>query len=438
MNKILIIAQITSNCVGTAICIREVINVNALQFNFNIPKYVFTKTIGRWIPSIHWHPRFSCLSWSETEEPSLPNDDWIKIKVKYGGICGSDMNLLFLHDSPTTSPYVSFPFTIGHEAVGEISELGKRVNNLKVGQRVVVNPILSCESRDLDPCPACVRGDESLCEQKTKGSIESGLLIGACKDTGGSWSPYLVAHKSQVLPLPNEVNDLNGVLVEPFSCSLHAVLRNPPKAGDKVLIIGAGVIGLSVVAAIKALGYPCTVSILVKHKFQGDTAKNLGADEVIYLDSNYVQTTADALGAETLKPLFGPEVVQGGANIVYECVGKKQSVTDALRFSESGGKVVILGLASIMKKIDWTTVWLNELTIKGCFAYSTNEFEEKKMNTLQIAIELMKRGKVDLSSLITHQYPLNEYKVAFNTITKRNRENALKVIFNHDQTTVGG
>ncbi|GAE35455.1 zinc-dependent alcohol dehydrogenase [Halalkalibacter akibai] len=412
--------------------------MNALQFNFNIPKYVFTKAVGRWVPSIHWHPRFSCLNWKETSEPDLPNDDWVKVKVKYGGICGSDMNLLFLHDSPSTSPYVSFPFTIGHEAVGVISEKGKNISNVTLGQRVVINPILSCESRGLTPCPACERGDESLCQQKTKGSIQSGLLIGACRDTGGSWSPYLVAHKSQVLPLPDEVNDLNGVLVEPFSCALHAVLRNPPNKGDNVLIIGAGVIGLSVIAAIKALGYECNVTILVKHAFQGEMAKLLGADDVIYLHSEYVQTTATHLGAEVLKPIFGPEVIQGGANIVYECVGKKQSVTDALRFTESGGKVVILGLASIMKQIDWTTVWLNELTVKGCFAYSTNDFEGKRMNTLQIAIELMRRGKVDLSPLITHQYPLNEYKVAFNTITKRNRENALKVIFNHDQTTVGG
>ncbi|ARK31475.1 zinc-dependent alcohol dehydrogenase [Halalkalibacter krulwichiae] len=412
--------------------------MNALQFNFNIPKYILTKTLGRWVPSIHWNPRFSCLHWGETDEPRLPNQDWIKIKVKYGGICGSDMNLLFLHDSPSTSPYVSFPFTIGHEAVGTISELGTKVEKLSTGQRVVVNPILSCESRGLEPCPSCLRGDESLCEQKTKGEIDSGLLIGACRDTGGSWSPYLVAHKSQVLPLPDEVNDLNGVLVEPFSCALHAVLRNPPKDGDRILVIGAGVIGLSVVAAIKALGYNCRVAILVKHKFQGDMAKTLGADEVIYLNRDYVEETANHFGAETLKPVFGPEVVQGGANIVYECVGRKQSVTDALRFAKSGGTVVILGLASIMKKIDWTTVWLNELTVKGCFAYSTNEFEGRKINTLQIAIELMKRGKVDLSPLITHQYPLNEYKVAFNTIKKRNRENALKVIFNHDQTTIGG
>ncbi|MDT8859646.1 alcohol dehydrogenase catalytic domain-containing protein [Alkalihalobacillus sp. MEB130] len=412
--------------------------MNALQFNFTIPKYVLTKTIGRWFPSIHWNPRVSCLTWGETDEPTLPNDDWAKIQVKYGGICGSDMNLLFLHDSPSTSPYVSFPFTIGHEAVGQIAEVGKNVTQFTEGQRVVVNPVLSCESRDLDPCPACKRGDESLCEQKTKGSIESGLLIGACKDTGGSWSPYFVAHKSQIIPLPDEVDDLNGVLVEPFSCALHAVLRNPPNPGDHVLVIGAGVIGLSVVAALKALEYSCRITVLVKHGFQGEMAKCFGADEVIFLDSSYVTNMADSLSAEVLKPLLGPEIVQGGANLVYECVGKKKSVTDALRFTQSGGTVVLLGLASIMKQVDWTTVWLNELTIKGCFAYSTNEFEGKKMNTLQIAIELMKRGKVDLSPLITHQYPLHDYKVAFNTITKRNSESALKVVFTHDQTTVGG
>lgn len=412
--------------------------MNALQFDFKIPKYVLTKAIGQWLPSIYWHSRLSCLKWGETDEPTLPNDEWVKIKVKYGGICGSDMNLLFLHDSPATSPYVSFPFTIGHEAVGQIIEVGNAVTHIKPGQRVVVNPVLSCESRGIELCPACQRGDESLCQHKTKGTIKSGLLIGACRDTGGSWSPYLVAHNSQINVLPDEVNDLNGVLVEPFSCALHAVLRNPPKERDKVLVIGAGVIGLSVVAAIKALEIECSITVLVKHRFQGKMAEALGADQIVYLEDNYVEKMTAALGAERLKPLFGPEVIQGGANIVYECVGKKTSVSDSLRFAESGGTIILLGLASIMKKVDWTTVWLNELTIKGCFAYSSNEFEGNRMDTLQIAIELMKRGKVDLSPLITHQYPLHEYKAAFQTIRQRKHEHVMKVVFDHEQTSVGG
>ncbi|WP_088103515.1 zinc-dependent alcohol dehydrogenase [Halalkalibacter urbisdiaboli] len=412
--------------------------MKALQFDFDIPKYIFTKALGRWFPTLHWDSTFSCLRWQETDEPTLPNEHWAKVKVKYGGICGSDMNLLFLHDSPATSPFVSFPFTIGHEAVGQIAELGQQVEGLQEGQRVVVNPILSCETRGMDPCPACQRGDESLCHHKTKGTIEPGLLIGACHNTSGSWSPYLVAHKSQLLPLPDEINDLNGVLIEPFSCALHAVLRNPPNKGEQVLVIGAGVIGLCVVAALKALNFDCSITVLAKHSFQGDMAKQLGAEHIVYLKDSYVEKLAAQLQADCLKPLFGQEVIQGGAQTVYECVGKKQSIHDALRFAESGGTVILLGLASIIKNVDWTYVWLNELTVKGCFAYSSNEFEGKKMNTLQIAVELMRRGEVDLSPLISHRFPLQQYKQAFQTVTKKGKANVMKVVFEHDQTSIGG
>ncbi|MDV2685056.1 alcohol dehydrogenase catalytic domain-containing protein [Alkalihalophilus lindianensis] len=411
--------------------------MEALQFDFKIPKYILSKLLGRWIPSTYWNTHISCLKWNDTVEPTLPNEDWVKVKVKYGGICGSDMNLLYLHDSPSTSPYVSFPFTIGHEAVGQISELGLNVTSLEKGQRVVVNPVLSCESRNVELCSACKRGDQSLCLHKTKGSIEPGLLIGACRNTGGSWSPYLVAHKSQIKILPDEVDDLNGVLVEPFSCALHAVLRNPPKDNDKVLIIGAGVIGLSVLAAIRALGLKCSITILVKHSFQGELAKLYEVDHVVQLNHSYVNETAEILNAEVLKPVIGDEVIQGGANIVYECVGKKKSINDSLRFAHSGGKVVLLGLAGMIEKIDWTTVWLNELTIKGCFAYSTNEFEGKKMDSLDISIELMKRGSVDLSPLITHKFPLQEYKRAFHTISNKRKINVMKVVFDHDKQ-IGG
>ncbi|TMW70960.1 zinc-dependent alcohol dehydrogenase [Alteribacter natronophilus] len=415
--------------------------MKVLQFDFKLSNYVITKLAGRWMPSVFWHPKLSCLKWQQAPEPELPNDDWVKIKVRYGGICGSDMNLIFLHDSPATSPFASFPFTVGHEAVGVVTETGKNVEHVETGQRVVINPVLSCESRGISPkCEACENGNESLCYSKTKGDVGAGLLIGACRDTGGSWGPYLVSHKTQVIPLPEEVDDLNGVLIEPFSCALHAVLRNPPSPGDHVLVIGSGMIGLSVVAALRALDYDCRITVLAKHKFQGELAEKFGADQVVYLSrgETYVKETAEIFGAEQLKPVIGPSVVQGGAHLVYECVGKKQSVQDSLRFTRSRGTVVLVGLAGIIDSIDWTTVWLNELAVKGCFAYSTNMYKGEEQDTLRIAVDLMKEGRVDLSPLITHQYPLHEYRQAFQTVLSKKSKNVLKVVFDHNKTTTGG
>jgi threonine dehydrogenase-like Zn-dependent dehydrogenase len=405
--------------------------MKALQFDYRMPRYLITKLVGGLIPSVYWNTQLSCLRFLEQSEPELPNGDWVKIKVKYGGICGSDLNLLFLNDSPATSPYVSFPFTIGHEIVGEITEGGSQVTDFKQGDRVVVDPILSCVSRGIEhPCPSCQKGDYSLCEYKTEGILSPGLLIGACRDTGGGWSSILVAHKNQVYKLPEEIDDLNGVMVEPFSCALHSVLRNPHTENDTVLVIGGGVIGLCVIAALRALDIPCRIVALVKHEFQAVLASHYGATETVLLRKhNYVENLKESLGAHLLKPLFGPEVIQGGANVVYERVGKKQSINDALRFTQNGGKVVLLGLAGIMDGIDWTTVWLNELDVKGSFAYSTEVYKGKNVRTFDIAIDLMRSKKVDLSPLVTHRYPLEEFRNALVTASNKKSRSAIKVVF---------
>lgn len=406
--------------------------MHSLQFQFSIPRYLFGKTAGKWIPSLLWQSGLSCLKYKQMSEPLLPNDEWVKIKVTYGGICGSDLNLIHLHDSPSASALTSFPFTIGHELVGKICETGRKVTGLREGDRVVVDPILSCRARGIsDLCEACLQGDYSLCTHMTDGDIAPGPLIGACRDTGGSWSSYLVAHQSQVLKLPEEVDDLNGVMVEPFSCALHSVLRNRPGKDDTVLVIGAGTIGICVVAALRALDIPCNIIVMYKYDYQAKLAVHYGADQVIRFSrgNHYIEEIAEAVHAKVLKPLFGSPVIVGGAEQVFECVGRSSSINDALRLVRSGGKVVLLGLAGILDRIDWTMVWLHEIDVKGSFAYGTEQYHGKPMRTLQIAIELMKSGEVDLSPLITHRFPLEKYKDAFQTIVTKRSKGCMKVVF---------
>ncbi|MBA4534518.1 alcohol dehydrogenase catalytic domain-containing protein [Brevibacillus halotolerans] len=405
--------------------------MKAIRFQATIPRYLSTKTLGRFFPSVFYGP-MSCITYDDVKEPSLPNQEWVKVRVKFCGICGSDLNLIFLHDSPATSPFASFPFTIGHEIVGVIEELGREVKNLSVGERVVIDPILSCEARGFhEPCPACHRGDFSLCERMTIGDVSPGLLIGACRDTGGGWSPRLVAHQSQILKVPQDVSDLNAVMTDPFATALHGVMRDQPRDNETVLVIGAGVIGICVVAAIRSLGSKARVIVLVKHPFQAEMARRYGADEVVLLSSqsDYNQQLADLLGARVLKPIFGSPVIQGGADIVYECVGKDQSINDSLRFAKSKGKVNLLGVASIPHKVDWTPIWLNELDIKGSFACGTEEYQGERLRTYALALNLMRSGKVDLASLVTHRFPLDQYREAIETAAGKGRTGAIKVIF---------
>ncbi|WP_062046668.1 zinc-binding dehydrogenase [Bacillus sp. JCM 19034] len=406
--------------------------MKALQFDVTIPKYLFTKAIGTMNRSLYYSSPFSCLQLKEVEKPALPNEEWVEVQVKYGGICGSDLNLIYLKDSPSTSPFVSFPFTVGHELVGMISKVGKKVDDLKIGQRVIIDPLLACEARGITPkCNECQAGRYNLCQHMNNGILSPGLLTGTCTDTGGSWSRYVVAHKSQIISLPDCIDDQNGVLIEPFSCALHAVLQNKPTQNDTVLVIGAGVIGLCVVAAIRALNIDCKIITLVKHSFQGDLATYFGSNEVIFLSrqNGYIHEAAKLFNGEVLHPIIGQPIVSGGADIIFECVGNKRSLYDSLRFARKGGKVVLIGLASFVDKLDMTMIWLNELEIKGSFAYGTNYFESHMQKTLQIAVELLKQSKIDLSPLITHQFSLDEYREALSTAGNKTKQQALKVVF---------
>jgi L-iditol 2-dehydrogenase len=228
--------------------------MKAIQLIESIPRYVLTQAVGVVYPPVFWSP-LAMLQYREVPEPALPGPQWVKIKTRYGGICGSDMSTIFLKDSPALSAFVSFPFTLGHENVGVIAEVGDQVKGFAPGERVVAEPLLPCATRGIEePCEFCQRGEFSLRQNFAEGNLSPGFSIGTCRDTGGSWSPCFVAHRSQLFAVPEKVSDENALMVEPFSVTLHAVIRNYPKDDDTVLVLGAGVVGLCTVAALWTRG----------------------------------------------------------------------------------------------------------------------------------------------------------------------------------------
>ncbi len=403
--------------------------MQAIQFNAAIPRYALGLALRQLYPPILWSG-LSCVQYREVAEPRLPNDEWVKIKTRYGGICGSDDRLLHLLNSPSASVNASFPFTIGHENCGTVAELGAKVGAFAIGERVVAEPGLWCKPRGFkDLCPACARGDIQICERVTGGAVSPGLIIGACRDTGGSWSPYFVAHQSQLVRVPDAVSDENALMVEPFATSLHAVLANLPREDDTVLVIGAGVIGLTIVAALRAIESRARIFVLARHPFQQDLARQLGADVVIPSSGDYADEYARAIGAKSLKPIFGKRVLVGGADVTFECVGNGDTIDDALRFTRSGGRVVLTGAASFPKGIDYTPVWMRELQIHGTYGYGHDEYRGERHRTFDVAFRLMTQGRVDLAPLVTHKFALRDYQRAFHVLTHRRRERAVKIVF---------
>ena len=404
--------------------------MKAIQFQESIPRYILSKVVGHFYPPAFYGP-LSLLRYADVPEPNLPYEDWVKVKVRMAGICGSDLNLIRLHDSPSTSPFASFPFTLGHENLGTICQVGSAVKGLQIGERVVVDPLLACAARGIHPpCIHCQRGEYSRCENFAEGNISAGLIIGSCRDTSGGWSPFFVAHQSQIFRVPPGVSDENAILVDGLCSALHPVMRNLPSDQDMVLIVGGGLIGLCTVASLRALGSKARILILVKYAFQGDLAKHYGADQVIQIGKgkDYYAEIAEAVGGTLYKPVLGKRVMTGGADWVFECVGADGSIDDALRFTRGGGTMVLVGLAAIPRGIDWTSIWLKELTVTGSFSCSTELFNGQPIRTYQLALDLMRQG-LDLSPLLTHRFRLEEYKKAFGVLFHKAESKAVKATF---------
>ncbi len=405
--------------------------MRALLFNPTIPRFVTTQLAGTFRRQALWG-RLSPLLFTHLPDPPLPGEDWVRVATRLGGICGSDLSMLHLETSMVTSAYTSFPFVPGHENVGTIVEAGKAVRGLAVGQRVTAEPILPCAARGIDPpCAHCAAGDYNLCLRFTEGKISPGLLIGACRDTGGSWGENFVAHSSQLFPLSDPVSDGNALLAEPMAVALHPLLRHRPADGATVLVIGGGVIGQCAIAALRALGSAARVAALVKHPFQAEAARRFGADIAVLLgrgDAHY-EAIADLTGGVLRHPMLGKRVLIGGADLTIECVGTSQSIDDALRLTRSGGTVVILGLASVPRGVDWGPVWLNELHVAGSYVYGMETWQGRRRRTMEIVLDWMAGGRLDLAPLLTHLFPLEAYPEAFTAAMGKGQTHAFKVAF---------
>jgi len=440
--------------------------MKALQFTGSLPRYALTLALGRVSRRAYWGG-LSCLELRDIPEPELPGPDWAVVRTRYAGICGSDIGLIRLETSPTASAFSSFPFTIGHENTGRLEKVGANLPpDLGPGRRVVVDPLLPCSVRGIDPpCPPCRAGEFGHCENFALGGLAPGLLIGGCRDTGGSWSPFFLAHKDQIFPVPDDVSDEAAALTEPLAVSLHAVARavrhGAPASGreDTTLVIGGGVIGLGVVAALRYLGDRSRIIVLARHEHQAKIARVFGASEVVLTSGPWAAPKTAApeageardrlsglagweerlgliLGTGFHRPLLGRPIPSTGAGRVFECAGSVSALDAALRFAAPGGEVVLAGLAATPKGIDWSFIWRKELRILGTFCYGLEAVGQdgrptagRGQPTFRMALDLLASGRHDFGGLITHHFRLEDYRKAIATVLDKRSSKVIKAVF---------
>ena len=380
------------------------------------------------------------LRLTEMAAPDMPGTGWYRVKPTLAGICGSDLATVDGRSSRYFEDIVSFPFVPGHEVIGTVTESavpapeaehpgtdgsgtdGSGTAVLAPGTRVVVEPVIGCVARGITPrCPACAAGRTGRCERIAYGHLAPGLQIGFCADTGGGWSDAgLVAHGTQLHPVPDALSDEDAVIVEPAACAVHAALAAQVHDGATVAVIGAGTLGLITVAAIRHLAAPGALLVAGKHPHQRALAAELGADAAVVPDQ---LPRAVRRQAATLAP--GGRLT-GGADVVVDCVGSAESLGQALGMVRPGGRVVLVGMPGSVS-VDLAPLWHREVSLVGAYAYDVEATGGAERRTFDIAFELVAAHR--LGRLVSARYPLDRFEEAMAHAGAAGRRGAVKIVF---------
>jgi threonine dehydrogenase-like Zn-dependent dehydrogenase len=403
--------------------------VEAVQYTKSIPRYLAMRYLGKRWRGLYTSP-VSCVRLVDIPEPQLPTPEWVKVKTRLSGICGSDLATLTARGSPYFSPFTSTPFVLGHEIVGEIAEIGEAVEGFSIGARVVIEPALSCEVRGISPpCHQCQNLRFANCENITKGDISAGVQTGYCRDTGGGWSPYVLAHQSQLHLVPDDISDEIAVLLEPLACAIHGVLKAKCNETDDICVIGGGTIGLLTVAALRMLGYQNRILIFAKYRHQQQLALNLGANEVILPNNSRYAAFCELTGAVSHQPELGQQVLIGGVDVTLDCIGSSVTIDDALRFTRASGQVILLGMPGIPKNIDWTSAWYKQLRVDGAYTYGLEMHNAEQIHTFTLGMRLLQKMGAQLRPLVSERFALRDYKRAIQTALNTGRTATVKTVF---------
>jgi len=309
----------------------------------------------------------------------------VLIRVGACGICASDLHLAEINAGVFDLPY---PFVAGHELAGEIVAVGPGVRDLQAGQRVVANPLIPCGI-----CPMCRRGHINLCRQPQALGLQR----------PGGFAEYVVAPAANALPV-GDLSDTIAALTEPLACALHGLERLVPQAGDRVLLFGAGAIGLLLLQRIRGIAGHVTVVDL--HTRRLELARQLGADAVL--------ATADA----SVSALTA--VAPASFDCVVDATGVPAVVERACEQVGPAGKLLLLGSgpagATITVRPRLIQRW--DKALVGSFGFGFQ---------FAPALRLLQEGRIRTDLLLGEPYALEEYEQAFRAA--RAGEGAIKVQF---------
>jgi len=329
------------------------------------------------------------IEFQEKKLAPLPPEA-VLIRVKACSICGSD-----LHIFAGRHPSAPLPMAIGHELSGEVLEIGDGVSGVRAGDRVVVEPVITCGK-----CPFCIKGDYHLCSQ----------ISFQYRRGQGGFAPYFVAEEKWVHPLPAGVSFEEGALIEPLSVALHAVQKGNLLPGHTVAIFGAGAVGLLLLLLARLSGV-ADVFVSDIRDSRLKKAKALGASVGIHgRKEDAVQKILDMTS-------------QLGVDRAFEAVGLESTLVQSLQVLKKGGSAVVVGLFEDPQvRIPANLFIQREISLLGSQGYCRD---------FQTALRLVEKGLINLKEVMTHVLPISSLQEGFDLLRNPDGE-AVKVVIKMD------
>ena len=321
-----------------------------------------------------------------------PGDDQVLVKIMKIGVCGSD-----IHVYHGTHPFTSYPVTQGHEVSAKVVSWGANVSGFSEGQRVTIEPQVYCGK-----CYPCTHGKYNLCEE---------LKVMGFQTTGTA-SEYFAVDASKVTPLPEGMTFNEGAMIEPLAVTVHAAKRFPELEGSKVVVLGAGPIGILLAQSCKALG-AAQVMVTDVSDYRLELAKECGAD--------FVYNTLNKDFGEAMIESLGPDK----ADVIYDCAGNDITMGQAIKYARKGSTIILVAVFGKMATVDLAVLNDHELDLNTTMMYRHEDYVD--------AIRLVGEGKIQLKPLMSKHFAFKDYLQAYQYIDD-NRETTMKVLIDVDES----
>ncbi len=319
------------------------------------------------------------MEMQERPAPEIVNDTDVLIKMKVIAVCGSDVH--YYVSGKIGNQVVEYPFPVGHECAGVVEKTGKAVTHVKPGDRIAIEPAMSCGK-----CDQCLAGRPHTCR-----NIK---FLGCPKQAEGSMSEYIVMPEENCIPIPDHMSFDEAAISEPLSIGVYAVRQSIPMKDAKVGILGFGPIGMSVLLPAMAKG---AKNIFVTDKI--DERLNKARENGAVYTGNPLKEDI-VKGIKDIEPL--------GLDVVFECCGQQEALDQAVELLKPGGKIMIIGIPEISR-----------------WSFSVDDTRHKEVSITNVrrqnqaveeALELISTEKANVSNMVTHRVDFEKSKEAFDLV----------------------